>query len=100
MLSIQAESIVATILAPRLEDVRQLIEHASGTNMIPIRELRMLVGKVQSLASLLYIWRQFVHMFYAAMSSSGGGAAPQCVWAKQIRIPLSWVAAFLEGTLK
>ena len=95
-LAIRADMVVATILMSRLEDVRQLIDRALGSNMVPIKELRTLVGKVQSLASLLYIWRPFVHMFYASMHSSPSGAAPNCVWTKQIILPLTWVKAFLD----
>ena len=96
-LAIRSDAVVATILAARLDDVRQLVEQAKGKYTIPIRELRTLVGKVQSLALLLYVWRPFVPMFYAALYSSGGGAPPQCAWTKQVAIPLAWVKAFLDG---
>ena len=42
--------------------------------------------------------RPFVHMFYAALHSTATGAPHGCLWVLQIRIPLHWIRAFMQGT--
>ena len=37
-------------------------------------------------------------MFYAALHSTATGAPRGCLWVVQIRIPLHWIRAFMQGT--
>ena len=80
-----------------MNEVRQMASDISKLNVVPLKSLRSFVGKVQSLASLLFMWRPFVHMFYAAIHGDPGGAPPNCRWVSQFRIPLDWIIAFLRG---
>ena len=54
--SIKMRAVIVTILAARLEEIRQLSAELAKGNLVSIKVLRTYVGKVQSLASLLYIW--------------------------------------------
>ena len=54
--TIRPRAVIAAILASRLQEVRQLTEEIARANVVSIKVLRTYVGKVQSLASLLYIW--------------------------------------------
>ena len=96
--SLRDESVVATTLASRLAEVRQLVDDVGTMDVIATQKLRTLIGKVQSLASLLFVWRPFVQMLYAAIHSPASGAPHNCVWRKQIDIPLAWIRAFLQQT--
>ena len=66
-----------------------------------MKELRTFTGKAQSIASLLYVWRPFVHMLYGAITTcalwSAPPSGPQTRWVRQIRQPLDWILAFLTG---
>ena len=88
----------AFILASRMEEISALADAIFPKNVVGLKDLRSFVGKVQSVASLLYMWRPFVHMFYACIHSEPGDAPPGCRWVSQIRVPLMWIRAFLQGT--
>ena len=79
-----------------MDELRQLADDLAGKNVVGLKELRSFVGKCQAIASLLYTWRPFVHMFYAALHSVISGAPDGCCWGKQIAVPLSWVRAFMR----
>ena len=48
------------------------------------------------MASLLFVWRPFVHMFFAAIHAPVGDAPANCRWVRQIAVPLRWIRAFLD----
>ena len=67
-----------------------------GSNVVSVKALRTLVGKAQSMTSLLYTWMPFVYMLYAVIQSDTIGQAPLgCRWTKQAQVPLRWLQAFL-----
>ena len=81
--------VAATILASRLSELRDLALDIRSRNYVSVKVLRSFTGKAQSMASLLYIWRPFVHMFYAAIKTCDVGSAPEGYrWVKQIAQPL------------
>ncbi len=57
-------------------------------NVASVKVLRSLTGKAQSIASLLFAWRPFVQMLYAALYSTPApdekGPPVACAWVKQI----------------
>ena len=69
----------------------------SSQNVVSLKALRSLTGKLQSIASLLYTWRPFVHMLYAAVHTpdTSGGCPKGCCWFRQIAIPVGWIRTFL-----
>ena len=69
-----------------------------GENVCTKRRLRTFTGKAQSIASLIYVWRPFVHMLYGAIHGQPSDAPHNCVWTRQVSVPLCWIRAFLNGT--
>ena len=96
-LSIHTTGVFATIMAARLQEVREILESIAASNVVSLKVLRSLTGKCQSIASLLYMWRPFVHMFYGAIYSTAGDAPQHCRWTHQISVPHKWIRAFLDG---
>ena len=94
--AVTSDGITATILADRLDEVRLLTSKLVATNVVSLTELRSYVGKIQSMASLLFTWRPFVHMCYAVIHGPGGEAPVNCRWTKQLQTPLLWIQAFLS----
>ena len=93
---IEQRSLVAEITAARLEEMRELTNELLRNNVVKVSVLRTYTGEAQSIAGLLYMWRPFVHMLYAALGpGSAGDAPPNCRWKRQILIPLTWIKAFL-----
>ena len=89
--------VMATITAARLQELRELTVKLLASNVVSLPILRTYTGKAQSMASLLYTWRPFVHMLYGAMSVGAPGDAPSnCIWTKQVLVPLLWLRAFLQ----
>ena len=80
----------------RLAELTTLTSHILSKNVVTIRELRSYVGKCQSMASLLFTWRPFLSMLWAALYCEDTGGAPSnCIWTKQILEPLTWISEFL-----
>ena len=69
-----------------------------GENVCTFKGLRTFTGKAQSIASLIYTWRPFVHMLYGALYGPPTDAPPNCLWTRQILIPLHWIQSFLNGS--
>ena len=91
----------ATILESRLAELKDMALSISSRNVVSVKELRTFTGKAQSIASLLYVWRPFVHMLYGAIQACAEGSAPptgpNTRWVRQIRQPVDWILAFLTG---
>ena len=96
--SICPSGVRVSALASRMTEVQQMAADINKSNVVSLKNLRTFVGKVQSLASLLFMWRPFVHMFYAVIHGDPGGAPLNCRWVSQIRIPLDWLIAFFRGS--
>lgn len=93
------EGVEATITAARITELREMaldIRYCSNVVAVPV--LRTFTGKAQSMASLLWVWRPFVHMLYAVLSDGAqGDAPPNCRWVSQLWVPLDWLLAFLDS---
>ena len=63
-------------------------------NVIPKKKLRTYVGKLESIASLLYTLRPFVSPIWASLYADCGQAPRNCVWTSMIEHSLTWLAAF------
>ena len=89
-------TVVATIMEASIAELLSLTLGYLNTNVVGIKNLRSYIGKAQSIASLLFIWRPFVGMLWAALFSDSlapGG----CIWLKQIHEPLSWLSLFMTS---
>ena len=65
--SVHARGVLASIQHSRIQEIKQLAHDIVGKNVIGLKELRSFTGKCQSVASLLFMWRPCVHMFYGAI---------------------------------
>ena len=93
------DGVEATITAARITELREMARSIRfGSNVVAVPLLRTFTGKAQSMASLLWVWRPFVHMLYAVLADSAqGGAPPNCRWVSQLMVPLDWLLAFLDS---
>ena len=89
--------VMASILASRMDEIKVMADDIARNNVVGLKLLRTFTGKCQSVASLLFTWRPFIHMLYAAIYCLNGDAPPGCRWVRQIGIPLSWIQAFMAG---
>ena len=92
------QTVKATIMRDRLDEVQYLTKQLSQKNVVPIKDLRSYTGKVQSMASLLHTWRPFVAMLWAALYSpaSVSKAPTGCIWTVQIKEPIGWFTSFFK----
>ena len=93
------EGIEATITAARIDEFRSMAHGIRySSNVVGVKLLRTFTGKAQSIASLLWVWRPFVHMLYAVLADGAqGDAPPGCRWVSQLAVPLDWLLAFLDS---
>lgn len=89
----------ATILADRVSEVKHTTETISSGNLLTIKDLRSFTGKLQSMASLLHMWRPLVGMLWATLYQPHelSAAPPHCVWSSQLREPINCLIAFWNG---
>jgi len=69
-------------------------------NVIRVKKLRSLAGKLSNCARLLTAWRPFLGEVWAALREATGASsnAPSgTIWVKQVAHSLSWFATFLRG---
>ena len=71
------------------------------TNVIPVKSLQSLLGKLNHAAGLLIVIRPFMEPMWAALTEQSqgrsSGAPPNTVWRKQIASSLSWFTAFFKN---
>ena len=97
MLSIEdSRTLAITIMKDRPDELRELCATIRAGNMLSVAKLRSFTGKCQPMASILYIWRPFVHMLYGALYADPSTCRPGLVWTKQIQLPLDWISTFLQ----
>eukprot|EP00971_Amphidinium_carterae_P326318 6457021-Amphidinium_carterae.2 len=77
--------VVVTIRQARVDELLALVDEALIANVLPVRQLRRLVGKGSSFATLLFSWRPFLPELYTALTDEVARAcAPQnCCWTRQ-----------------
>ena len=94
--SLQVTSKEVTVEVPesKVKELQGLIDEALAGNVIPAKKLHTLVGKCMSIASVIYVWRPFLQILYAALR--GPNKVPEnCIWTRQVRHSLTWIKAFL-----
>ena len=89
------QMVICDVRRDRLDELYWLSISHLASNCISFKDLRTYVGKAQSMASLIYVWRPFLSMIWAALFAPSSNAPTNCVWTKQVQEPLSWILAFL-----
>jgi hypothetical protein len=67
-------------------------------NVIALKDLKSLTGKLTHCASLVLTMRPFLTELYAALYAERTNAPKGCIWLKQTEDALLWIRAFLAGT--
>ena len=78
-----------------LDDAKEMVAKALKVNVLSVKDLRSLTGKLTHIASLVLTLRPFLSELYAAQYADRGTAPTGCVWTKQIADALLWVRSFL-----
>ena len=54
-------SVIVTILKSRLDELLSMARDMLTSNVAPLKQVRTVTGKAQSIASLLWTWRPFIY---------------------------------------
>jgi hypothetical protein len=93
-----AEGIIVRIKEELVVDATDMVRTMLSKNLISIKDLKSLTGKLTHCASLVLMLRPFLAELYAAQFADRSNAPKGCIWLKQIEDALLWVRAFLAST--
>ena len=74
-LQLATRSVSCVVRQERLSELAWLSEQILSGNTVSIKSLRTYTGKCQSMASLLYTWRPFISMLWAALYDTSNSLA-------------------------
>jgi len=95
----QPPGVTVRIKPELFADTLEVVQQFRGLNVIPLKALRSGIGKLSHIANLLTTWRPFLPPLYGALYGDHPAGAPlNCIWAKQIAVPLKWFASFFHGS--
>ena len=90
-------AVEVSIPADKIQDIERMALSYLSQNLVPDKELRSFIGKVMNIASVIHAWKPFVMQLYAALHSEKAANSPKaCTWTSQIRLPLTWILAFVN----
>ena len=95
-LEFAADGIKARVKQTIVEDIQADLNSFAGLNVIPLKALRLFVGRANHAAGLLLIWRPFLHALWGALYGDACGAPHNTVWSKQVQHSLDWLQAFMR----
>eukprot|EP00971_Amphidinium_carterae_P349784 6491222-Amphidinium_carterae.1 len=99
VLSISRDALTVSIKPSLVAETLQLLRHPSG-NLVSVKLLRKVTGKLSHISSMLPALRPFVQPLWAALhTDSAHGAPPGHVWRKQIQHAITWLDAFLTNSV-
>eukprot|EP00435_Cladocopium_sp_Y103_P021519 s4006_g5.t1 len=90
-LEVKVDSVVAEIPESKVSELIKLLRDTLRSNLVSIKSLRSLTGKLTSVASVIQVWRPFVQQLYKAMHVQDTRAPKGCVWVKQIQHTIAWL---------
>lgn len=97
-LAVNALGVVASVKPETRDEILELITSLAKSNVVPVKTLKSLAGKLSNVARLLTAWRPFIGEIWGALSSDNKSNAPDgTVWRAQIDHSLAWFRAFLQG---
>ncbi len=99
-LTCESTGVRASVKASIVDDVRADLKRFLKVNVISLKELHSLVGKLSYCAGLLITLRPFLQTLWAALySDQPMGSPPSTVWTKQIAPTLQWIDTFFTGAV-
>ena len=98
-LQISNDKVRAEVPVPEAKviELKELLTEALKSNVVSCKSLRTIIGKAMAIASVIYVWRPFLHKLYSALHCTESHAPKGCVWTKQISHSFQWILAFLVG---
>ena len=96
-LDITDKSVIAEVPEAKVAELTLVLKELLQSNLIPVRKLRSVTGKVTSIASVIQVWRPFVQQLYQAMHMEDTKAPKGCIWTKQVSHTIRWLLIFLQG---
>ena len=78
-LEVKDDTVVAEIPASKVSELIKLLKDTLGSNLVSIKSLRSLTGKLTSVASVIQVWRPFVQQLYKAMHVVNTKELPKAV---------------------
>jgi len=103
-LTAEKGGVKAVVKASIIEDIIDDLSRFGRLNVISVKELQSLLGKINHAAGLLIVLRPFMEPMWGAIKEhnegKGGGAPHGTIWTKQIASSLQWYSAFFakEGS--
>ena len=96
---IHDDCVIVSIKQTIVDEVTTEVKDFLSQNVIGKEALRSFLGRLVCISSLIFTWRPFVNMMWAPLyqSAACGNAPAGCIWLSQIRTPLYWIRAFLDG---
>ena len=91
----EPDGVRARIKAEIVSDICGHLERLLKQNIITLKELHSLIGKLGHCAGLLIVMRPFLEPLWAALYDYKPSSAPvHTIWTKQVSSPLKWFRAF------
>ncbi|CAK0895402.1 unnamed protein product, partial [Prorocentrum cordatum] len=99
-LPLDPAGVTVEITSEKVADFTCLLEGFLASNIVSLKRLREFLGKAESVAMVLLVWRPFLRDLWNAMlaasADSSSRAPPGCVWTQQVRAQLEWFLLFLQ----
>ena len=97
--SFSSDAITVQVKEQIVDDVARHLDKMMKGNVISEDDLVSWLGKANCVAGLMYVWKPFLSMAWAAIynTAARGNAPPRCVWTSQVAIPLNWCKLFLRN---
>ena len=97
----EPDGIRAVVKESIIKDILIDLNDMSKLQVIPVKSLQSLLGKLNHAAGLLIVIRPFMEPMWAALTEQAkgrsSGAPPNTIWRKQISSSLVWFTAFFKG---
>ena len=100
-LTAEAEGVRVVVKESIIQDILDDLHRFSSLNVISVKELQLLLGRLNHAAGLLITLRPFMEPMWAALAEQAkgkvSGAPINTIWTKQIEASLQWFRAFFDG---
>ena len=98
-LSINELGVEAVVPEEKVAELIGIIKQMLQSNVIAKKQMRTLIGKAMSIASVLFCWRPFLQELYTALYAEDTHAPRECIWTKQVKHTLIWLLTFLNDEM-
>ena len=93
-----SKTLTVTVPEDKLEELTDITTSFLKRNVINKKSFHTYVGKLASIASLLFTIRPFLGELYATLHDKTSQAPKNCVWTTQCAHSLCWLLVFLRSS--